>query len=188
MPWQQGTDSMDERLQEMLDHYEIRKTLSEYCQGADRVDEEQMRSVYLEDSWDDHGTVKASGPDFARIMSAQISQTSLSMYHLLGQSIITVTGDEAGAETYFLAASKIADDDGGFTTNQLGGRFVDSLRREDGRWKIKHRVVVRDWTMSFPGQQLWTPAEALTPGERSADDPAYGVLGRVHHGLTSQSV
>ena len=122
---------MDERLQEMLDHHEIRKTLSEYCHAADRCDRDRMASVYLEDSWDDHGMVKASGPDFARIMSAQIWQTSVSMYHLLGQSIINVNGDEAGAETYFLAASQV-EEDGAITTNQLGGRFVDTLRRRTG--------------------------------------------------------
>jgi hypothetical protein len=173
---------MDERVQEMLDHHEIRKTLSEYCQGADRCDRERMGSVYLEDSWDDHGMVKATGPDFARIMSAQIWQTSRSMYHLLGQSIINVRGDEAGAETYFLAASQVEEDDGSVTTNQLGGRFVDTLRRENGGWLIKHRVVVKDWTLAFPGQQPWVPAESLVPGERSDTDPAFAVLGRVHSG------
>ncbi len=30
---------MDKRLQEMLDHYEITKVLSEYCHGLDRMDQ-----------------------------------------------------------------------------------------------------------------------------------------------------
>lgn len=173
---------MDERLQEMLDHYEIRKTLSEYCQGSDRCDREQMGSVYAQDSWDDHGHIKAPGNEFAEKMSAQIRETSLSMYHLLGQSIVTVSGDTAGAETYFLAASQVPDGDGGITTNQLGGRFVDKLQREGGRWLIKHRVVVRDWSLTFPGQQPWEPTLALTPGERSNADPVFAALGRVHSG------
>jgi hypothetical protein len=171
---------MDDRIQEMLDHYEIRKTLSEYCHGCDRCDKPRMGSVYLDDSWDDHGTVKAPGPEFTEIMSAQIIDGTLSMYHLLGQSILRVVGDEAGAETYFLAASQVAEDDGRVTTNQLGGRFVDTLLREDGRWLIKRRVVVRDWTLSFPGQPPWESAMALTPGERSSADPVFSALGRVH--------
>jgi len=60
---------MDARIQEMLDHHEIRKTLAEYCHGCDRADEPHMGSVYASDSWDDHGDVKASGDDFARIMT-----------------------------------------------------------------------------------------------------------------------
>jgi SnoaL-like domain len=171
---------MDDAIQEMLDHYQIRKTLSEYCHGCDRCDKERMGSVYLDDSWDDHGSVKAAGPEFTEIMSAQIVSGTLSMYHLLGQSTINVLGDEAGAETYILAASQVAEDDGRVTTNQLGGRFVDTLRREKGRWLIKRRVVVRDWTVAFPGQPPWESAMALTPGERSNADPAFGALGRVH--------
>ena len=172
---------MDERLQEMLDHHEIRKTLNEYCHGCDRCDKRSMGSIYLEDSWDDHGTIKAPGPEYTEKMSAQILQTSITMYHLLGQSIINVTGDEAGAETYFLAVSQNRGDDGDVTTNQLGGRFVDTLwRQEDGRWLIKRRVVVRDWSMTFPGQPAWEATLALVPGERSNADPAFAALGRVH--------
>lgn len=173
---------MDERLQEMLDHHEIRKTLSDYCEGSDRCDKELMGSVYAQDSWDDHGQIKAPGAEYTEKMSAQIASTTKVMYHLLGQSAITVNGDEAGAETYFLAASQAVADDGTITTNQLGGRFVDKFVREDGRWKIRHRVAVGDWTISFPGQQAWEAAEALTQGQRSNADPSYGVLGRQHSG------
>lgn len=71
----------------MLDHYEITKTLNEYCHGCDRLDEAHMRSVYLDDSWDDHGAVKAPGPEYARIMSAQIASNSESLAHLMGQTM-----------------------------------------------------------------------------------------------------
>ena len=55
---------MDSRLQEMLDHYEIRKTLALYCHACDRADEAMMAGVYTgEDSFDDHGHVKAPGPE-----------------------------------------------------------------------------------------------------------------------------
>ena len=65
-------------------------------------------------------------------------------------------GDEAGAETYFFAVSRNKREDGAEMCNQLGGRFVDKLRREEGRWLIKHRVVVRDWGISLPIEADWT--------------------------------
>jgi hypothetical protein len=166
----------------MLDHYEIGRTLAEYCQGADRVDEARMRSVYVEDSWDDHGLVKATGPEFARQMSAMIAEGTETMYHLLGQSLINVKGDEAGAETYFFAVSREGNDSGPPICNFLGGRFVDKLQREGEGWKIKHRVVVRDWTMSLPVTTEWVAALSLTEGQRSAADPALAVLGLHHSG------
>jgi hypothetical protein len=104
------------------------------------------------------------------------------MYHLLGQSIINVQGDEAGAETYFFAVSREGHDGGTPICNFLGGRFVDRLLREGEGWKIKHRIVVRDWTMSLPVTNEWVAALSLTAGQRSAADPALAVLGLRHSG------
>lgn len=176
---------MDPRLQEMLDHYEITKTLAEYAHGCDRCDEPRMASVYHADSWDDHGMFKAGGKQFAREMCAHILETYECMYHLHGQSIITVTGDEAGAETYFFAAALAKGEDGKMICSQLGGRFVDRLVREDGVWLIKHRMVMRDWTIALPVEQDWEPARTLTWGKHSNEDPAFAALGRVHGGLAA---
>jgi hypothetical protein len=170
---------MDERLQEMLDHYEITKTLSEYCHGCDRCDEGRMASVYLDSSWDDHGAIQAPGPEFARLMTAKILATTDSLSHMLGQSLIKVSGNEAGAETYFLAVSRSTRADGVQMCNQLGGRFVDKLQRENGRWRIKHRCVIRDWSISMPVEQDWTAGSGLKEGERSNTDPSYAALGIV---------
>ncbi|MCV7231845.1 nuclear transport factor 2 family protein [Mycobacterium branderi] len=164
----------------MLDHYEIRKTLSEYCHGCDRGDEAHMASVYLEDSIDDHGALRAPGPEFAHVMTERIVTTTNSLSHMLGQSLINVTGDEAGAETYFLAVARTTRDDGVEMCNQLGGRFVDKLQREDGRWLIKHRCVVRDWSISLPIDVDWTVEEKLRPGERTNADPSFAALGITH--------
>jgi SnoaL-like domain len=173
---------MDPRLQEMLDHYEIRKTLSEYCNGADRVDEVRMASVYAEDSFDDHGYHKLTGAEFGPVMAAAIAESSDSMYHLLGQSLIAVDGGTAGAETYFIAVALSTRADGVRECSQLGGRFVDKLVQEDGHWKIKNRVVVRDWTIALPIETDWDGALALTPGLRTQDDPSFAALGTVHSG------
>ena len=170
---------MDPRLQEMLDHHEIRKTLAQYCNACDRCNEPRMADIYLEDSWDDHGTVKAPGWEYSTIMTAAILETTESISHLLGQSSISVDGDVAGAETYFLAVSR-TNEDGQRMINQLGGRFIDVLHRDGDRWQIKNRKVVRDWTLAVPIEKDWEAAQELTPGERSDADPSYAVLGLVH--------
>jgi hypothetical protein len=176
---------MDPRLQEMLDHYEIRKTLAQYCHGCDRCDEPRMAGVYVEDSWDDHGHRRAPGPEYARLMAGEVLATTDSMYHLLGQSQIRVNGDEAAAETYFLAVSTGPNADGVETCNQLGGRFVDRFERQGDRWLIKHRTVLRDWAISLPVEQDWTAEAGLRPGERSDADPSFAALGLAHGGIRS---
>jgi len=142
-----------------------------------------MASVYLEDSFDDHGSFKAPGREFARLMTEQILARTSSLFHMLGQSLINVNGDQAGAETYFLAVARSAREDGVEMCNQLGGRFVDTLQREDGRWLIKHRVVVRDWAISMPVQADWTAQSGLMDGQRSSADPSFAALGLVHGGI-----
>src|SRR3546814_3078060 len=143
------SDTIDSRLLEMLDHYEITRTLKQYCFACDRGDEARMAAVYLDDSWDEHGVYAARGPAFARIMSQAVAEQTDSMFHLLGQSQIRVDGDVVGADSYFLAVSRNTGADGVVMCNQLGGRFVDYLERVDGGWKIKKRIVVRDWSISI---------------------------------------
>lgn len=171
---------MDPRLQAMLDHYEITRELAEYCHGCDRCDEGHMASVYLDDSWDDHGSVQATGAEFARIMTRRILDETETLSHMLGQSLIEVDGDAAGAETYFLAVMRNTTKDGRRLCNQLGGRFLDRLVREDGRWRIKERVVVRDWSLTAPAEEDWFAAAKLRDGFRSNQDHSYAVLGRTH--------
>ena len=174
---------MDPRLQEMLDHYEITKTLSVYCHGCDRCDEARMGSVYMQESWDNHGRFKAAGPEFARVMTGEILATTTSLFHLLGQTQIKVEGDEAGAETYFFAVSRDTRTDGTEMCNQLGGRFIDRLKRDDGKWLIKHRRVVRDWAISMPIEFDWTADAGLQDGRRSNAGPSFEALGIVHSGI-----
>jgi hypothetical protein len=171
---------MDRRLRAMLDHYEITQTLAEYCRGCDRCDEGHMASVYLADSWDDHGYISAPGPEFARMTTARMLAETQSVYHVLGQSLIKVDGDHAGAETYFIAVTRDQGEDGREMCNQLGGRFVDRLERIAGLWRIKSRTVLRDWSVSLPIEHDFVADAGLKDGARSGADHSYGVLSRTH--------
>ena len=171
---------MDARLQQMLDCHEISRVLAEYTHGCDRCDEPHMASTYWDDSWDDHGVDKAAGPEFARLMTARIKAETTSLSHLLGQSIINVDGDQAGAETWFIANCVGMGVDGAPSNNLLGGRYIDRFERRDNEWRIKHRVVVKDWAGSIPCDPDWSANGGLTPGRRDNADPSQAVLGVIH--------
>lgn len=171
---------MEEDLREMIDHFQIRKLLAEYSRGCDRADEPLMASIYAQDSWDDHGIVQATGAEYSRIMCGRVKEETESLSHILGQSLIRIDGDSAGAETYFVAVARDTAEDGTPMCNQLGGRFIDQLVREDGRWKVRHRKVLRDWSVAIPLHHDWVLSNTLTPGQRSDDDHSYAVLGQRH--------
>jgi hypothetical protein len=173
---------MNERLQQMLDHFDITRVLSEYCHGCDRMDAALMATVYARESWDDHGVNKCPGPEFAQI-TMQNMQPTESVSHLQGQSLININGDEAGSETYFLAVVADRAEDGRGVIKQLGGRYIDTLVREDGQWRIKKRVCVRDWSITLSRDVDWLEGQQFVEGKRSQLDPSQMVLGLTHSGV-----
>lgn len=175
---------MDKRIQAMLDHYEITAVLKEYCRGCDRGDFLQMAAVYAEGSWDDHGTNKCPGPEYARRAMLRLDDTSMCS-HFLGQSVVKVEADEAGAETYFIANIRAPDPQnaGQEMLHQIGGRYVDALVREGGEWKIKHRQVVKEWSISWPIREDWLAGTPWVAPQRSGEDPSYTVLDARHSGV-----
>jgi SnoaL-like domain len=181
------TPQMQKALQEIVDHHEIRKLLSVYCHGCDRGDQHRMAGVYLEEAWDDHGTYKGSGKGFAKQVMSNLASQRQKLVHLLGQSLIDVNGDEAGAETYFLASNVKADKDGHDVVHLLSGRYVDTLRRENGQWKIAKRICVREWSMSIDKEEDWLEHSNFVDSRMSGEDPSYAVLGLTHPGLPVRS-
>ncbi|MCB2073677.1 MAG: nuclear transport factor 2 family protein [Novosphingobium sp.] len=174
---------LDPRLQEMLDHHEIRKVLAEYCHACDRADGAMMAGCYTgDDSFDDHGTVKASGPEYVRVMMDRIVERTEAMAHILGQSLIDVDGDKACAETFFIGFFRLP---GGEkeppVMNQLVGRFVDRLERIGGQWKIRHRTCVRDTSTTAPITRDDYAGFGFVEGTRDSKDPGAALLELAHH-------
>jgi hypothetical protein len=168
---------MDKRLQLLLDERDIRRLLAEYVHGCDRGDAAVMGSVYAPESWDDHGRVKAPGPEFSQVMTDKlIPESCETLSHLLGQSLIEIDGDTAKSETYYIAVTR-STNEGVPMCNQLGGRYIDSLERIDGEWKVKQRVCLRDWSISLEVNADTFLEARLTPGARSGQDPGVALLG-----------
>jgi hypothetical protein len=179
-----ATPEMNQTLQEIIAHHEIRKLLSEYCHGCDRGDEHLMASVYLDDAWDDHGTYKGPGKEFAKHIMNLLANERQKCGHLLGQSLIHLNGNEAGAETQFIASSVVkTKNNAREVANLMFGRYVDTLRRENGQWKIAKRICVRDWSISLDIEKDWLENSNFVEGHMSAEDPSYAVLGLEHPGL-----
>lgn len=173
---------MDPRIQDLLDHHEIRKTLAEYCHACDRADVALMSSLYTgDDSFDDHGIVKAPGPEYARLMTARIVERTEAMSHILGQSLIKIDGDTAGAETFFVAFFRLpGENDGPPRMNQLVGRFVDHFERVDGKWKIKRRTCVRDTSITVNVERDDYAAFGFAEGARDSNDLGAALIGIAH--------
>jgi hypothetical protein len=58
---------------EVKSRLQIQEVIYTYCRGVDRGDVALIASAYHEDAYDDHGTFKGLGKDFAPHIVAQIS-------------------------------------------------------------------------------------------------------------------
>lgn len=176
-------------MQEMLEHYRITKLINEYCHGCDRGDELRMAGVYARDSWDDHGLRKMPGQQYAHeAMAGRVGVKDMISHHL-GQTLVKLDGDKAGAETYFVATLRRDHpplNDGPTMIDQLGGRYVDELVRENGGWKIKKRLTIRDWSITVPIEQDRIGQRGFIEGRADGQDPSFAVLGVVHSGVPAQ--
>ena len=169
-----------ERLQELWDHHEIRQLLATYCHGCDRTDTAEMASVYCEESWDDHGPNKCDGKEFARIILEEGRRTTRVISHQLGQSLIRVDGNRAACETYYVATLIAAGDaelNGGERMTQLGGRYIDTLVREAGAWRIKERLCLRDWSSTGVIDPGYLKTAGFIEGRRGPADVSWEKLG-----------
>lgn len=155
-----------EEIRAWLDKSALTELVAKLSAAVDRADREAIVECYAPQSYDDHGTFKGSGPEFAEMICAPAGRADeLTMHHLLGQSVFDVEGDEAWGETFFVMHALI---DGHIATGY--GRYIDYFRRTDNEWKIAYRRVVPDATI--PGDdvsQYWRPS-------RDASDPRYDRL------------
>ncbi len=143
-----------------LDKLQLTELLAVLSSAVDRADRVRIASCYTEDSFDDHGTFKGSGAQFADFVCRPGPMST--MHHLLGQSIFDVEGDEAWGETFYVFHGAA----GGAQVSGHG-RYVDYFRRVDGYWKLAYRRVVPD---AVPAGD---DAAAYWQPRRGRDDPSY---------------
>jgi ketosteroid isomerase-like protein len=157
--------SPQEAIEELLAEAEIRKAMARYCRGVDRRDEELVRSVYHEDSIDEHGWVfPMNGWEIADDVSMRNEWGDVfkSIHHFLGSHYIEVDGDTARSEVYFIANHRF-EGDGSDWDMVFAGRYLDRWERRGGSFKIAHRLCIYDWTRTDRLETPWPGPDHVVP-------------------------
>ena len=150
----------NETVQLWLDKNALVELVARISSAVDRADPERIADCYADDSYDDHGTFKGTGREFAEFIRR--SRAMSSMHHLLGQSVFDVQGDEAWGETFYVFHGEAAG-----RAVSAHGRYVDYFRRIGGEWKLAYRRVVPDTVPEGDdASSYWNPS-------RDRDDPSY---------------
>lgn len=169
-----GGTNMDAEIRALLDKQACTELVYRFARGLDRCDEALIRSVFHSDATDDHGGFKGDVDAFVAWVMPVLA-TMERTQHVIGNVLVTVAGDEAWAESYFVAYHDMADAHGADIRMTVAGRYLDRFARRGGEWRIAHRQFVSDWSASEPRSDVWNREEAKGRhfGSRSHDDPSY---------------
>lgn len=165
---------MDSHLQKLIDREAIRDLVWRYCRAVDRRDFAALRTLYTADATDEHGGMFQGPADQFIDLLPSIMAPMEVVWHMTGNMLIEVQGDEAEGEIYTFSYHR-ADLGNGPEDLVVGGRYLDRYGKEDGQWKFRHRKIVMDWNQIGPSRCQWDSVLfAGTPrGQADSSDPAH---------------
>ena len=142
--------SIEARLQALQDESEIRRLLDDYMGLLGSRDWDNYVELFAQDGELDivegvlkgHDAIRTRMANAsARMANARQGQPQRQSADLLSNIYVNVDGDTATARSRFTFLGE--DADGRFRVTG-SGMYLDTLTREDGRWKIKRRSVQWD--------------------------------------------
>lgn len=134
---------MDQELKAFLDREKIRDCIVRLARGEDRRDAELIRGCWWPDATYDYGVQSGafeSYLDWVVPGADAIKDTQ----HVLGQIYVELDGDTAKAETHVVSYHRV-DMGAGDQDTCVGGRYLDTLARRGGEWRIARRIMLYDW-------------------------------------------
>lgn len=173
-----NSDAMNTKLAAMIDTHEIKEVAHRFARGLDRCDRELIESCFHEDGIDDHGFFKGSASEFCDWVLEELKKYETTQ-HLIATQNAKLNGNSAVCESYFYAYHHVPTPDG---TREViaSGRYVDTMEKRDGEWKITHRLAVFDWTHGGAATPL--PAPENDPrnfGKSYPDDVSYATFAKI---------
>jgi hypothetical protein len=154
-------------LDDVIAELSIRRAIYRYCRGVDRGDRDMIASAYHEDAEENHGAFHGTGREFADFLVPAMDAAPEAGGHHVTNILIQRDGDEARAESYFIAFHPLDEGGRAFVT----GRYLDHFTLRNSEWKIQQRRVVID------ADGPPTRAAQLSDyprGGRREDDPSHG--------------
>jgi ketosteroid isomerase-like protein len=140
-------ESLSRQVAQLLDRQAILDVILHWTRALDRRDREMLLETFHPDAIDDHGAFIGNREEFCDMVFGTPGNERRFSHHLAGNHTVEIDGDVAHAETYVIGS--IVKDG---TFMMVGGRYIDKLVKENGRWSILRRVLVTDWGLPTTGR------------------------------------
>lgn len=140
---QDGTLTIEQRLQRVEDELAIRRVLVDYSATQDARDYAGYAALFAKDGEWVNGRTVHKGREAIHRMLVDLygvpppGYVNSESYHITSNPEINVDGDRATARSRHLLVMRGPR---GEPTPALAGRYEDEFIREDGKWKILRRV------------------------------------------------
>lgn len=180
----------------MSDRDEVLHIAALYCHALDRRAWHLLERCFHPDATYRFGPIDGTWQDFVAAARA-ILEPLAGTHHQLGQTLLSINGDAAGAESYFTAVHRVpasAPGDAAFPGTGaayevlIGGRYVDRLERRAGEWRIAHRTGLHDWRHDRPAADAgFDVLPAAWRGAMDESDPGREVSAAWTNPTTSNS-
>jgi len=160
-------------LTELADRLAIAETLALYCRGIDRCDPEQLAAAFTPDALIDYGDGAKPIAETIPGLIAGLGSMRLTQ-HNISNTVMRIDRERAKAETHCVALHIIPAPEGEIEL-VVGGRYLDTLVKDGGRWRIAERLYVMDWNRTSPSTMVLEGGlfDGLQRrGARGSDDPS----------------
>ena len=147
-------DDVNDHLSVVLAKDDIRDLVVRLARAMDRNDRQGILDCYHPGAVDHHGEFEGPVEELVDFIDLLHRERADTMYHLLGNHLITLDGDRGLGELYITAVLRAK---AGPPADMIaGGRYLDHYQRRDGQWRLAERRVVLDWqrfdpVVDFPG-------------------------------------
>jgi hypothetical protein len=139
-----------------------------YSRGMDWYDLAMLKSCFHPDATLDYGYFKGNAHEWCELRIVKRNPDEQHRFHYCFPAHIEVTGETAQAESTSFAGMRSIED-GKEAYTYFGARYIDSLARRDGHWRMTHRIVQVDFIQRMPGSG---PAGGLQKSVPFLTDPS----------------
>ena len=158
-------------VQYLKDRQDILDCIVREARGRDRQDVELTLSCYWPEGSDEHGPIITPAPDYPARANAGHAAFFTATSHNITNHTCEIVGDTAYCESYVVGGLLSLDQQ---TCKIAPGRYVDTLERRNGEWRILIRRTTVD--MVIEGDASWLHSKAVSgflKGIWNKDDPSY---------------
>ena len=138
---------------EATDTLALQSLVASYAHHADRREPELVAALFEPDGvlrmvrrGDDGAPAESCGHRHIASVIRRLRQFPVT-YHLVGNHMVAIDGDDATGEAYCVAHHLAAREEGGHVDHVMHIRYLDRYHRTDDGWRFAERATCVDWTV-----------------------------------------